>query len=185
MTLKLDFEAAADRCAKASQEPWLQPLPEEPRAIVSAESPLTSLLAIDRDGMAIFATEADATFTVAARADLPASLAALGRLAGFLRGMAGRGLSDAEVVEALNMPSYVAENATLVRFHDGPTPASHRLSRDAARALLRHLIALESPGNGRVAYYFDVTAGRHVRVALDDKRVGPRRRPTSTCSSGC
>lgn len=58
----------ARAASAASPGPWLQPLEDEQRAIVSAERPTLSLLGLDRDGMAIFDREADAKFVVVARA---------------------------------------------------------------------------------------------------------------------
>lgn len=55
----------------AATPQWIQPLDDEPRAIVSALRPRASLLALDVDGMAIFDRSADATFAVRAREYVP------------------------------------------------------------------------------------------------------------------
>lgn len=80
MLSKDKIDAIRGRCEAATPGPWLQPLDDEQRGIVSAESPKTSLLALDVDNMAIFAREEDATFAACARADVPALLAEVDRL---------------------------------------------------------------------------------------------------------
>jgi hypothetical protein len=57
--------------AEATPGSWLQPLEDEQRAIVSSRDPDASLLGLDRDGMAIFYREEDATFVVVARSSAP------------------------------------------------------------------------------------------------------------------
>lgn len=54
-----------------TEGPWILPLEEEPRAVASARSPDTSILGLDRDGMAVFWSAGDAALVVHARAALP------------------------------------------------------------------------------------------------------------------
>ncbi len=62
----------------ATPGPWLQAHHiGEPRALVSERDKSLSLLALDRDGMAIVDSEADARFIVAAREIVPAMAAEL------------------------------------------------------------------------------------------------------------
>jgi len=69
------------RVSAASAGPWMQAHHiDEPRAIVPRSRPNHSLLAVDRDGMAIFDRAEDAAFTVAAREDIPALVAEVRRL---------------------------------------------------------------------------------------------------------
>lgn len=60
------------RASAATHGPWIQPLSDEPRAIVSVDNPAHSLLGLDVDGMAVFERERDAQFIANARVDVPA-----------------------------------------------------------------------------------------------------------------
>jgi hypothetical protein len=63
---------AKARAAAATEDPWLQGFHVgEPRAIVAAHEEDVSLLALDRDGMAVMSKAVDAAFVVAARRDVP------------------------------------------------------------------------------------------------------------------
>lgn len=80
MLSKERIDEIKERCDAATPGPWLQPIEDEPGAIVSAERPTASLLALDVDNMAIFAREEDATFAAKARTDVPELLGEVKRL---------------------------------------------------------------------------------------------------------
>lgn len=78
------WRAEAGACAPldaAASPAWVQAHHiDEPRAIVSADDMTRSLLALDRDGMAIFDRVEDARFAVAARDGWPRDAARVGVL---------------------------------------------------------------------------------------------------------
>lgn len=68
-------DAIRARVDAATKGPWLQAHHvDEPRALIAADRPAESLLALDRDGMAIMDKVADAAFIASARSDVPALL---------------------------------------------------------------------------------------------------------------
>lgn len=77
---KPDIAAIRARLEAATPGPWAQPIDEEPRAIVAAKRPMFSLLALDRDGMAIVDKKADADLIAHAPTDLRDLLSYVERL---------------------------------------------------------------------------------------------------------
>jgi len=78
---ELDLDALELLHQQATPGPWLQATHvDEPRAICAARSMRSSLLGLDRDGMAILDDEADAALIVALRNAAPALLEKARRL---------------------------------------------------------------------------------------------------------
>ncbi len=153
----LDLDELERVARAATPGPWLQPLEDEPRAIVAARSPEVSLLALDIDGMAVVDEEADATLIVAMRNSFESLISELRALRAAVEGQGNR-ITKVQAATLTDGMRYPDNGALYCRWCSAGPREGHE-SRcwyleqvrrvDAAKALADELSKRPAPPEGK------------------------------------